>query len=118
MATYPSYDQGKVDAAIAAVKAHTSAEGLTANADGGFGHAVAGEFSVSAGCIGVSINDGQVCLSLPDPFGSICIPVPGGFSGQAQACLDICSTFGIPHGVKITISVNGQVIVTKVVGIC
>lgn len=118
MADYPSFDQAKVDAAMAAIKAHASADGLNASADDGFAHAAAGEFSVFAGCVTVTIDNGQVCLRLPDPFGSICIPIPGGFSGQAQACLDICSTFGIPHGVKITISINGQVIVTKVVGIC
>ena len=36
----------------------------------------------------------------------------------AQACLDICTTWKIPTGVKITISIAGHVVLTKVIGKC
>ncbi len=79
-----------------------------------------GALVLAGGCISVTVNNGQVCVNLPLGFGSICLPIPSIFpSGTAaQACLDICTTWGIPTGVKVTISVAGHVVVSKSFGRC
>ena len=57
-------------------------------------------------CIEVVVENHQVCLEIP-LFGNICIPVPG-FVPEGEvgsACLEICTTFGIPTGVKVTLQI-------------
>ena len=70
-------------------------------------------------CVSVTVNNGQVCLNVPI-FGSVCIPIPLPLpSGTAaQACIDVCTKFGIPCGVKVTVSVLGQVVASKSFGCC
>jgi hypothetical protein len=78
-----------------------------------------GEMSLLAGCITLTIGNGKVCLNLPLGLGKVCIPVPISYNGKvASACLKICTKWGIPTGVKITISVGGVIIVSKKIGKC
>lgn len=78
-----------------------------------------GRLSALAECISITLNNGEACLNLPLGIGSVCIPVPIAYDGKvAQACLSICTTWGIPTGVKVTISVGGVVIVTAPFGAC
>ena len=79
-----------------------------------------GEMSLLAECITVKIEDHKVCLNLPLGVGSVCIPLPINIpNGEvAKACLHICTTFGFPTGVKVTVRVGGIVVVTKTFGKC
>ena len=74
-----------------------------------------GTLKLSAQCISVSVQNGQVCLNLPLGIGSVCLPIPSGFPNgtAAQACLDICTKWGIPCGVEVTVSIAGIVVVSK-----
>lgn len=74
-----------------------------------------GQLKVSAQCVSVTVTNGQVCLNLPLGIGSVCLPVPGWVPNgtAAQACLDICTKWGIPCGVEVTVSVAGQQIISK-----
>ncbi|MFN3389309.1 MAG: hypothetical protein ACK40O_10280 [Allosphingosinicella sp.] len=64
--------------------------------------------------------NGQVCLNLPLGLGSVCLPVPPWVPGGAtvQACLDICTVWGVPCGVEVTVSFNNQRIIQKGFGCC
>lgn len=127
MATYHEFSTEAFDNALEAAKRHNEqmsmdAKSLTADSVGGAtggAFAAGGEFLVRSECISVTVDNGQVCLNLPI-VGSVCLPIPLPVpSGTAaQACLDVCTTWGIPTGVKVTISVLGQVVVQKTFGKC
>jgi hypothetical protein len=76
--------------------------------------------SVGAGCISVTTQGNQVCINLPLGFGQHCfslpITVPSGSVGQA--CLSICTKFGLPTGVRITITFAGVSVINQSFGIC
>jgi hypothetical protein len=118
MADYASFDQEKIDAALETARLHHESFNvgtrLTANDLSKVDVHAAGEFSISGGCITVSVNNGKICLNLPI-VGQYCLPVPSWIpsGAQLQACVSICTTFGIPTGVKLTVSFNGQIIFTK-----
>lgn len=73
-----------------------------------------GHVSTLSECITATVNDGKVCVNLPLGLGQVCLPIPIPYNGQvASACISICTTWGIPTGVRLTISVGGVVIVSK-----
>jgi hypothetical protein len=74
-----------------------------------------GTLKLSAQCISVTVQNNQVCLNLPLGLGSVCLPIPLSFPNgtAAQACLDICTKWGIPCGVEVTVAIAGIVIVSK-----
>ena len=76
---------------------------------------VEGALQISAQCISVNVQNGQVCVNLPLGLGHKCLPVPSWVpNGQAaQACLDLCTKWGIPCGVQVTVSVAGSVVVKQ-----
>ncbi|MBX9860561.1 MAG: hypothetical protein K2Y20_13380 [Sphingomonas sp.] len=118
MTTYHEFDKDKIDAAIATIKAHGEMmyEFSLVNAEDSY---LANELSVLGACVDVVITkDHKVCIKVPI-FGNKCINVPSWIPAGAKlsACATICGKF-IPTGVKITVSFNGQVIVTKVFGKC
>lgn len=69
-------------------------------------------------CISVKVEDHQVCLEIP-VIGEVCIPVPSFIPNLTvgQACLELCTTFGIPTGVKVTLEILSFK-VTKSFGKC
>ena len=73
-----------------------------------------GSLKVAAQCISVTVKNGQACLNLP-VVGSECLSVPSWVpNGTAvQACLDICTKWGVPCGVEVTLSLAGQKILSK-----
>ena len=78
-----------------------------------------GHLSTRAECITLTISNGQACINLPLGIGHVCLPVPISYDGQvASVCLDICTTWGIPTGVRVTVSVAGVQIVQKTFGKC
>lgn len=118
MTTYAEFPQDKIDAAIATIKAHGEMVHQFAAKDPADSY-VANELSVLGACIDVvTTQNHQICIKVPI-FGNKCINVPSWIPAGAKlsACVSLCGKF-IPTGVKITVSFNGQVIVTKVFGKC
>ncbi|MFC3195739.1 hypothetical protein ACFODZ_15900 [Marinicella sediminis] len=117
MSDYPTFSEEAVQHAIQAAKDHYDSGALKSRASN-----VAsddGHLALLAECISVSVKNGKACLNLPLGIGSVCIPVPIKYDGQVvQACLHICTTFGFPTGVRVTISVAGVTIVSKSFGKC
>lgn len=118
MATEHTFDEEKVEATIEAARAHYAhklakapaiAEPVTAE----------GPLSLLAECISVTVEDGKICLKVP-VAGSICIPIPVQFPNgtAAQACLHICSKFGIPTGVCVTVTILGSQVARQCFGLC
>lgn len=111
----PQFSEDKINAALEAAQSH-SASLRSAAAEAGPGLTLQdGSLSLSAQCISVTVKNGQVCLNLPLGIGSVCLPIPSWIPDgtAAQACLDICTKWGIPCGVEVSVSVAGQVIVRK-----
>jgi len=81
--------------------------------------AMDGEATFLAECVSVEIKGNEVCLKLPF-VGDVCIPLPiSPPSGTlAEVCASLCTKFGIPTGVRVTVSVAGQTVVSKTFGIC
>ncbi len=119
MAKVHEFSAEAVQRAIDTAKAHQDLHQDLLGANQ-LSHASAGELSVRAECISVTVDDGKICLNLPLGIGKYCLPVPTIFPNgtAAQACLDICTRFGVPTGVKVTVSIAGNVIFTKSFGLC
>ena len=118
MATYHEFDEKAIAAALEAARgAHDRNKLAASNTVNAFDD---GHLRLSASCISVTVENGSVCLNLPLGIGNICVPIPSIFPNgtAAQACLDICTTWGIPTGVRVTVSIAGQVIVDKSFGKC
>lgn len=108
----PSFDEEKIQHAIDAAQRHS--EKLHADSPGG-AQLTSGELLVAGGCVSVTVNNGQVCVNLPLGIGSVCLPIPAWIPNgtAAQACIQICTKWGIPCGVELTVSVAGQQIIQK-----
>lgn len=109
----PSFDPNMIAAAHETAKRHAAAMRSAAEAAP---HSLEdGALSVSAQCISVTVNNGQVCVNLPLGLGQKCISVPSWLPNgkAAQACLQICYKWGFPCGVQVTVSVAGQQVVKK-----
>lgn len=74
--------------------------------------------STLAECISLTVGNGQVCLELPLGLGSVCLPIPVSFPNgtAAQACLRICTTFGVPTGVCVQVVIAGVSVVEQCFG--
>lgn len=121
MTNYHEFNKDQIDASLKEIAQHHDHKKLLSTGSGG-NLADNGHISFAAAeCISVDVNDnGKVCIGLPLGIGKVCIPIPSIFPpGTAgKACLHICTTFGFPTGVKVTISVLGHVIITKIFGKC
>lgn len=110
---HPQFSAEIIDQALAAAHAHSTA--LRATTINHTTPLADGALKLSAQCISVTVQNGQVCLNLPFGIGHVCLPIPSWIPNgtAAKACLDICTKWGIPCGVEVTVSVAGQVIVKK-----
>lgn len=120
MTMYHEFSESAVQQAIDTLTAHGKiSEAIGAKA-GSSHNLVSGEFSALAECISVTVQNQQVCLNLPLGLGSVCLPIPISIPDgtAAEACLNICTTFYIPTGVSVTVSVAGHVIISKSFGKC
>lgn len=118
MATYHEFDQKAIASALQAASEFHDREKLAkSNELNAFDD---GHLSLAAGCISVTVDGGKICLNLPLGIGKICVPIPPIFPDgtAAQACIHICTTWGIPTGVRLTVSIAGQQIVNKTFGKC
>lgn len=118
MATY-SFSEEAISNAIEAAK-ETHKENQLNAAKSDFDISVGGCMLVSAGCIEVKTEGHKVCVNLPLKFGKHCfslpVTIPSGSVGKA--CLSICTTFGIPTGVKVTVTIAGIIVVSQSFGKC
>ena len=119
MAQYHSFDDKAIASALEAAANHYDHTKLRAQGLAG-GLADDGHISLDAACISVTVEDGKICLNLPLGIGKVCLPIPSIFPNgtAAEACLHICTTWGLPTGVKVTVSIAGKVIVQKSFGKC
>ena len=119
MPTYHEFKAESVRQALGAAQAHNEAFGLKA-LDENMNLLGGGEFAVLAECIKVTVEENKICLSLPLGIGKVCLPIPISIPNgtAAEACLDICTTWGIPTGIKVSVSALGHVIVEKSFGRC
>lgn len=120
MTNYHEFNKDQIDASLNAIAQHYDHKSLLSAGVGG-NLEDNGYISIAAAeCISVTVENDKVCINLPLGIGKVCIPIPPFVPNgtAAKACLDICTTFGIPTGVKVTISALGRVIVTKSFGKC
>nr|WP_314498398.1 hypothetical protein [uncultured Chryseobacterium sp.] len=91
-----------------------------AESDLSIANASAGHLLVTAECISVSVENNKICINLPLGFGKYCfsipLSIPNGTVGQA--CLAICTTWGIPTGIRVTIIIGGITIISQSFGKC
>ncbi len=117
MSDVPSFSEDAVQAAIKTAQDHYN-QAARQTASGALSHDD-GHLALLSECISVDVENGKVCIKLPLGIGKVCIPIPVKYNGQvAQACLHTCTTFGIPTGVKVTVSIAGIRVVKKTFGKC
>jgi hypothetical protein len=119
MTTYHEFDKKAVQGALDAAQAHNEMFGVS-RVSHDMDISAGGDFLVAAECISVTVENNKVCLNLPLGFGKVCLPIPVSIPNgtAAKACLKICTTWGIPTGIKVTVEVGGIVIVSKTFGKC
>ena len=119
MATYYNFDEKAISEALDAAKRTHERSQLKAT-ESDFNHLKGGELAVAAGCISVTVEDHKVCVDLPLGLGKHCIGIPISIpSGTAaKACLSICTTWGVPTGVKVSVEVAGITVVSQTFGKC
>lgn len=119
MSKYYSFSEEAIQNALeAARKTH---EGSNLKASGSdFDVSKGGELHVAAECVSVTVENNKVCVELPLGFGKHCITLPVSFPNGTvgQACLGICTTWGIPTGVKVSVVIAGVTVVSQVFGKC
>jgi hypothetical protein len=81
-------------------------------------HAAAG---VTPSCdlsVTATVQNGQACINTP--FGNECLSVPSLVPNGtvASLCGDICTTFGIPTGVCVSVDIAGQQVANECFGHC
>jgi hypothetical protein len=109
---YQSFDEKIIQQSIAAAQAQSQRIQASATE----GHAQSnGELKVGGQCISVTVADHKVCLNLPLGFGSYCFTVPDWVPNGAEvkACIDICTKWGIPCGIEVSLSLNGTKILSQ-----
>ncbi|RQO35061.1 hypothetical protein DBR39_19035 [Chryseobacterium sp. KBW03] len=91
-----------------------------ADSDLSLANTSAGYLLVTAECISITVENNKVCINLPLGFGKYCfsipLSIPNGTAGQA--CLSICTTWGIPTGIRVTIIIAGITIISQSFGKC
>ena len=118
MAYYEFSDEAVEAALDAAKRTHASSNLKASSAD--FDITKGGCLLVAAECISVTTEDHKVCVNLPLGLGKHCISIPVSIpDGTAgKACLTLCTTWGIPTGVKVSVEIGGVTVVSQSFGKC
>jgi hypothetical protein len=118
MPEYTEFPQENIDKALAL--ARRSFEGVDLQSTDMLSPQMAlraGPADFNAGCIGVISQDNQVCLQLP-VVGNLCVPVDLPDGSVAEACVVVCTHWGIPTGICLTIRALGNNIFRQCYGWC
>lgn len=119
MATYYSFSEEAISNAIEAAK-NTHKETQLNATKSDFNVHRGGCMLVAAECVKVTTEGHSVCVELPLGFGKHCfnlpVSIPSGSVGQA--CLSICTTWGVPTGVKVSVVIAGITVVSQSFGKC
>ena len=79
-----------------------------------------GSVQIAAQCISIKTANRKICITLPLGIGKRCftlpINVPNGSVGKA--CLSICTTWGIPTGVRLSVVIGGVTVISQSFGKC
>ena len=113
MSTYHKFDEKKIQAIVAT--AANIAASLKAGSDAEANRSDDGQLALAAGRVSLNVKNEKACLKLPLGFGKVCIPIPNWIpDGQlATASLSVCTHFGTPTGVMVTISVDGHLVASE-----
>ncbi len=113
MTTAPCFDERKIQEALDAARRAYERVDLTATPAGI--PKDTGTTIYCVGCVSVTVKNNQVCLNLPFGIGHYCFPLPISFPDGtvAEACLYICTIFGIVTGFKVTVTIKGYTVVEK-----
>lgn len=78
-----------------------------------------GTMQIMAQCISVTTANRKICITLP-VVGKKCFTVPLNIpNGKVgKACLSVCTKFGIPTGVKVSITIAGVTVINQQFGFC
>ena len=116
MTTYHNFDEQALDSLLQGLDDHYGAR----KSAGGELQLTEGCLTTLAECISVVVRQRKVCLDLPLGLGQHCIPIPISVpeGTAAKACLTLCTTWGIPTGVKVDVKVAGIGIVSQSFGKC
>lgn len=119
MATYHSFDEQEVQALIETAAKHHDHQALMDAAPGEAAMQVS-TLKLGDTCIEVTVENGKVCLNLPIVNKKVCLPIPPFIPNgtAAKACLKICTTWGVPTGVCVTVSALGKTVVSQCFGAC
>lgn len=119
-----SFSEDAIKNAIEAAKA-THSESTADVQEVGFnlskgGNMFAGSMLIAAQCISIKTANHKICISLPLGIGKRCftlpINIPNGSVGSA--CLSICTTWGIPTGIRVTVTIGGITVISQSFGKC
>ncbi len=117
MATYSFNEKAIASAVEAAQRSHQeSQENSVANLQVNHGNCML----VGAECIDVTVENHKVCVNLPLGFGKHCFSIPTSIADGAsgKACISLCTTWGVPTGVRITITILGVTVISQSFGKC
>ena len=121
--TVHEFDDNAIDEAVGSARAYHQEAGTapreSAMAESQPDFSDSGQMELAAQCIDVTVANKKICVKLPK-VGKVCLPVPGFVPNGtvAQACISVCTKFGIPTGVRLTVTVAGKVILRKTFGVC
>ena len=118
MTTYKFSEEAISNALEAAKNTHEGNQLNAAHPD--FDINKGGCLLVSAECISVTVENHKVCINLPLHLGNHCISIPVNIpeGTVGQACLSICTTWGIPTGVKVSVIIGGITVISQTFGKC
>ncbi len=119
MGTYYSFSEQAISEALDAAR-KTHGEGMIKATGSNFDTTRGGDLAVAAECVSVTVENNKICINLPLGFGKHClsipISIPNGTAGKA--CLSICTTWGIPTGIKVSVVIAGVTVVSQTFGKC
>ncbi|MBP93033.1 MAG: hypothetical protein CMC55_02815 [Flavobacteriaceae bacterium] len=119
MKNYYSFDEQAISHALNSAKqTHAGLDLTNLKSDSDLSRG--GDLQVQAQCISVKVEDNKICLNLPFGFGKHCLHIPISIPNgtAANACLSICTTWGIPTGIKVAVTVAGVTVISQTFGKC
>lgn len=119
MSKYYTFDKKAIANALeAAANTHKGSQLKATESE--FNITKGGDLLVAAECVAITVENNKVCIDLPLGLGKHClnlpVSIPNGTAGKA--CLSICTTWGIPTGVKVSVVIAGITVVSQTFGKC